>query len=83
MARTIRVYFAEQARTADIDVGEHVLAYVRQLNRVDGVYMASTRGDYLALRPYEHSEPHTVSEPEPECPFHGSGNAGTCNHCER
>lgn len=57
---THRVYFAEQARFAYIDRGPEIDTYVRQLKCDNGTYLATTRADYLALRPYEYSEPHTI-----------------------
>ncbi len=63
--QTIRVYFAEQARTATLDAGQTVREYVRHLKRDGDTYLASTRQDYLALRPYEHSPAHVASEPQP------------------
>lgn len=51
--QTTRVYFSESAATLTIELTEETRKYLRQLAKVDGVYMASTRNDYLALRPYE------------------------------
>jgi hypothetical protein len=62
MLNTIRVYFAEQARYAYIIRGTHTDDYIRQLKWDNGTYLASTRADYLALRPYEYSEPHEVTK---------------------
>lgn len=58
---TLHVYFAEQARHARVDRNETTLKYMRQLRCEAGCYMATTRADYLTLRPHEVSEPHTVS----------------------
>jgi hypothetical protein len=57
---TVRVFFAHQARIADIEIGPRVRKYLNQLKRVDGVYLAATRADYLALRPYEYCIHHTI-----------------------
>lgn len=57
---TVRVFFAHQARTAEIEIGPFVREYLSQLQCVDGVYLASTRADFIALRPYEYSIPHTI-----------------------
>jgi hypothetical protein len=48
-----RVYFAETARFALIDWNEETRARLAQLAVVDGVYLASTRADFEALRPHE------------------------------
>lgn len=53
MEKTIRVYFAEVARHAVVLSSEETRSYVRQLSLDRGVYMASTRHDYLMLRPWE------------------------------
>ena len=59
---TVRVFFAHQARTADIEIGSggEVRKYLNQLKCVDGVYLASTRADFIALRPYEYCIHHTI-----------------------
>lgn len=49
----VKVYFAEVARTADIAWNKTTSAHLNQLKRDQGVYLASTREDYLALRPHE------------------------------
>lgn len=53
--KTIRVYFAETGRFANVRWNEETSRYVRQLVRDEGVYMASIRADYEALRPHEVS----------------------------
>lgn len=49
----VRVYFAEMARYATVEWNEVTRGQLAQLVRRDGVYLASTRGDYLVLRPHE------------------------------
>jgi hypothetical protein len=49
VSERLRVYFAEAARTENVEATAEVRAYVRQLSKVEGVYMASTRADWLAL----------------------------------
>lgn len=48
-----RVYFAETARYALIAWNDETRVRLGELVQRDGVYLASTRADYLALRPYE------------------------------
>jgi len=57
---TLRVYYAEQARSAYVLRTATTLDYVRHLKCDGGTYLASTRADYLALRVHEVSEPHRV-----------------------
>jgi hypothetical protein len=59
---TFKVYFAEQARHAYIVRGEFTNNYIRQLKCDNGTHLATTRADYISLRPYEYSEPHKVTK---------------------
>jgi len=59
---TIRVYFAENTTYAYIERSETTLDYVRSLTCCDGMYLASTREDYLALRPFKVCKNHTTSK---------------------
>ena len=49
----VKVYFAEFARTADIAWNATTSPYLNRLKCDQGVYLASTREDYLKLRPHE------------------------------
>lgn len=51
-SRTARVYFAETARTRTVQLTPEVWRKLRELKKDGDTYMASTRNDYLALRPY-------------------------------
>lgn len=54
MNETIRVYFAEIARFASVVLDHRTKGALDVLKRdQNGIYIASTRADYLALRPYE------------------------------
>jgi hypothetical protein len=53
---TVRVYFAETARTRNVQVTPEVWRKLRELKKDGDTYMASTRNDYLALRPYVRDE---------------------------
>lgn len=46
------VYFATIARHCDVRWCPETAKYLNRLKRVDGVYLASTDGDYRALAPY-------------------------------
>lgn len=48
-----RVYFAEQARHANVSINHETRAYLAQLKCTDGVYYATARADFEALRPHE------------------------------
>lgn len=54
--KTARVYFAENGQMRRVQVTPEVWRKLRELKKTDGVYYATTRNDYLTLRPYVRDE---------------------------
>lgn len=51
-SKTVRVYFAETAKTRNVQVTPEVWRKLRELKKTGDTYYATTRNDYVALRPY-------------------------------
>lgn len=49
---TVRVYFSHTGKTMRVQLTPEVWRKLHELKKTDDTYYATTRNDYLALRPY-------------------------------